>query len=57
MSKIYNDEVWKEVKQGTFKGYSIEGMFDGLQNLDLSNQVNEEVETKELIIDFLKRYE
>ena len=54
MSKIYNDEVWQEVKQGTFKGYSIEGMFDGLQNLDLSNQVNEETETKELIIDFLK---
>ena len=51
MSKIYNDEIWKQVKEGTFKGYSIEGMFDGFQDLDMSN---DEDLTKELIIEFLK---
>ena len=51
MSKIYNDEIWKQVKDGTFKGYSIEGMFDGFQDLDMSN---DEYLTKELIIEFLK---
>ena len=51
MSKIYNDEIWKQVKEGTFKGYSIEGMFDGFQDLDMSN---DEYLTKELIIEFLK---
>ena len=51
MSKIYNDEIWKQVKEGTFKGYSIEGMFDGFQDLDMKEEV---CETKEEIIEFLK---
>lgn len=25
--KVYNDEVWKDVKDGTFKGFSVEGEF------------------------------
>ena len=25
--KIENDEVWKSVKDGTFKGFSVEGLF------------------------------
>jgi hypothetical protein len=25
---IVNDEVWEQVKDGTFKGYSLEGVFD-----------------------------
>jgi hypothetical protein len=33
MSKIYNEEVWQQVKNGTFKGYSIEGRFDGFEQL------------------------
>jgi len=51
MSKIYNDQVWQEVKDGKFKGYSIEGYFDGFDNLKQSEEVDE---TKELIKDFLK---
>jgi hypothetical protein len=39
MSKIYNDEVWEQVKAGTFKGYSIEGMFDGFQDLDMKDEI------------------
>jgi hypothetical protein len=33
MTKVYNDEVWKEVKEGKYKGFSIEGMFDGFEQL------------------------
>ena len=39
MMKIYNDEAWKSVKDGTFKGYSIEGKYDGFEQLQ-SKQVN-----------------
>ena len=27
-AKIMNDETWEKVKNGTFKGFSVEGMFD-----------------------------
>ena len=53
MSKVYNDDVWNDVKQGTYKGYSIEGRFDGLQDLEMSED-NEREETIEIIKDFLK---
>ena len=53
MSKIYNDEVWNEIKQGKFKGYSIEGMYDGFDKLEASEQV-EECETLKEIKEFLK---
>ena len=26
--KVMNDEVWDEIKKGTFKGFSLEGLFD-----------------------------
>ena len=53
MSKIYNDDVWNDIKNGEYKGYSIEGRFDGLQNLEMSKD-NEREETLEAIKDFLK---
>ena len=28
--KVENDEVWQQVKEGTFKGFSVEGMFKPL---------------------------
>ena len=36
MSKIDNEQVWSEVKDGTYKGYSIEAKFSGLEKLGLS---------------------
>ena len=51
MSKIYNDDVWSEVKNGTFKGYSIEGLYDGFDKLEASEQ---ECETTTMIKEFLK---
>jgi len=52
-SKIYNDEVWNEIKLGKFKGYSIEGMYDGFDKLQASQEV-EECETVKEIKEFLK---
>jgi hypothetical protein len=40
--KIYNDEVYEGVKLGKFNGFSIEGMFDGLEQLNMSEQTEEE---------------
>lgn len=50
--KIYNDEVYEGVKLGKFNGFSIEGMFDGLEQLNMSEQTEEEKlieEIKELL--------
>lgn len=44
MSKIYNDDVWKDVKEGKFKGYSIEAMFSGFEQL-ASKEESEAEET------------
>jgi len=44
MSKIYNDEIWNDIKEGKFKGYSIEGMYDGFDKLEASEEESEEVE-------------
>lgn len=33
MMKIYNDEEWEQVKLGTYKGFSIEGMYQGFEQL------------------------
>ena len=50
MSKIYNDEVWSDIKLGKFKGYSIEGMYDGFDKLEASHEESEEVkEIKEFL--------
>ena len=40
--KIYNDEVYQGVKLGKFNGFSIEGMFDGLDQLKMSELTEEE---------------
>lgn len=39
MSKIYNDSIWNEIKNGTFKGYSIEGAFDGFEQLHSKDEI------------------
>jgi len=40
--KIYNDEVYEGVKLGKFNGFSIEGLFDGLDQLKMSEEDNRE---------------
>jgi hypothetical protein len=51
MSKVYNDDVWKEIKEGKFKGYSIEGKFGGFDELKQSDDREELVNE---IKDFLR---
>lgn len=38
MTKVYNDQVWQEVKDGKYKGFSIEGMYDGFEQLQAKTQ-------------------
>jgi len=48
--KVNNPELWEDIKQGTVKGFSIEGMFDHRQaNLDLSVQQIEEMEAEYIL--------
>ncbi len=42
MMKINNDAEWEEVKKGTYKGFSIEGMFQGFEQLEASKQLTDE---------------
>ena len=51
MSKIYNDDIWKEIKEGKFRGYSIEGKFDGFDEL---KQSDDREELMNEIKDFLR---
>lgn len=38
--KIHNDEIWNEIKEGTFKGFSLAGVFDPVKTF--SSQENDE---------------
>jgi hypothetical protein len=49
MMKIYNDNEWEAVKRGEYKGFSIEGKFDGFDKLEQSNQTSLIEEVKEII--------
>jgi hypothetical protein len=46
--KVENDDVWQEVKEGTYKGFSIEGRFsDKLVEASADEVITEEVMTEE----------
>lgn len=36
--KIYNDEEWAKVKDGEYKGFSIEGIYEGFEQLEMSKE-------------------
>lgn len=40
MMKIYNDEEWSKVKGGDYKGFSIEGIYQGFEALEMSEDKN-----------------
>ncbi len=54
MMKINNDAEWEEVKKGTYKGFSIEGMFQGFEQLQSKQLTNEEI--VEQITELLKNH-
>jgi hypothetical protein len=51
--KVNNDEVWKDVKEGKVKGFSIEGYFADKYEMSLKPAVIEP-ETEEELIEKLK---
>ena len=48
MMKIYNDDEWEKVKAGEYKGFSIEGLYDGLDQLNASQELTEEKQLEEI---------
>ena len=55
MMKIYNDEEWDAVKSGDYKGFSIEGMFQGFEELDASKQLSDDEIMIETIKDIINK--
>jgi hypothetical protein len=51
--KIDNDEVWKEVKNGTYLGLSVEGYFSDKIEMSLTTQESKELELIEKIKEIL----
>ena len=35
--KVYNEEEWQKIKAGDYKGFSIEGIYQGLEALEMSD--------------------
>jgi len=54
MMKIYNDEEWDAVKSGDYKGFSIEGVFQGFEALEASKQLTEEEKLIQTIKQIIK---
>jgi len=37
--RVENDDIWQQVKDGTFKGFSVEGIFSSSKELDLQTRI------------------
>jgi hypothetical protein len=51
-AKVDNDEIWEQVKNGTFKGFSVEGMFKQLEPVEMDENLINKI--RETIQDFEK---
>ena len=49
MMKINNDEEWQNIKNGTYNGFSIEGLFQGFEELNANKVVTHDEELLEKI--------
>ena len=54
MMKINNNDEWKQVKDGNYKGFSIEGIFQGFEELNAKKQLSEDEIMIETIKDIIK---
>jgi hypothetical protein len=41
--KVYNDEEWDKIKAGDYKGFSIEGIYQGMEALDMKGDIVEQL--------------
>ena len=48
-AKIYSDEAWAKVKDGTFRGFSVEGLFD-MKPVRMSAQPNDVLEQIKMLL-------
>jgi len=53
--KVNNDEVWKDVKEGKVKGFSIEGYFADKYEMSLNEESNEPQNNDEVLLEAIKR--
>ena len=53
--KVNNDEVWKDVKEGKVKGFSIEGYFADKYEMSLNPAVTEPENEDEVLLEAIKR--
>jgi hypothetical protein len=53
--KVNNDEVWKDVKEGKVKGFSIEGYFADKYEMSLNEESNEPQNEDEVLLEAIKR--
>ena len=54
-AKVDNDEIWEQVKNGTFKGFSVEGMFKQLEPVSMDEDLINKL--RDTIQDFEKSIE
>jgi hypothetical protein len=54
-AKVDNDEIWEQVKNGEFKGFSVEGMFKQLEPVEMEEDLINKI--RETIQDFQKSIE
>ena len=54
MMKINNSEEWEAIKQGEYKGFSIEGVFQGFEALEYSKEFTEDELMVEKIKDIIR---
>lgn len=43
--KVYNDDEWEKIKAGDYKGFSIEGVYDGMEALDMKGNIVEQLKS------------
>jgi hypothetical protein len=53
--KVNNNEVWKDVKEGKVKGFSIEGYFADKYEMSLNEESNEPQNNDEVLLEAIKR--
>jgi hypothetical protein len=51
-AKVDNDEIWEQVKNGEFKGFSVEGMFKQLEPVEMEEDLINKI--RQTIQDFQK---
>ena len=51
-AKVDNDEIWEQIKNGEFKGFSVEGMFKQLEPVEMEEDLINKI--RETIQDFEK---